>query len=106
MLYPPAVIAKQLLDLDTISNGRVCLGVGVGGEHPEEFLAVGMPIGTRGPRTDEAIDLLRRFWTSDEISFTGRFYDVERVRLGAERWPADRNFGVGLAIWGVTLCRG
>ena len=47
------------------------LGVGVGGEYPAEFEACGVPIGERGPRTDEAIPLLRRLWTGEPCRTTG-----------------------------------
>ena len=47
-LYPPAVVAKQIADLDRATGGRVTLGVGVGGEYPAEFEACGVPIGERG----------------------------------------------------------
>src|SRR5205814_3582755 len=33
-LYPPAIVAKQIADLDRATNGRVILGVGIGGEYP------------------------------------------------------------------------
>src|SRR5438034_5691046 len=59
-LYPPAIIAKQVADLDRASGGRVLLGIGVGGEYPQEFRACGVPLNERGPRTNEAIPLLRR----------------------------------------------
>ena len=48
-LYPPVLVAKQLADLDSRSGGRVSVGVGVGGEFPKEFEAVGVPISERGP---------------------------------------------------------
>src|SRR6059036_1678502 len=59
-LYEPAIVAKQIADLDNASGGRVTLGVGVGGEYPGEFRACAVPIAERGARTDEAIPLLRR----------------------------------------------
>ena len=80
-LYPPAIVAKQIADLDRATGGRVTLGVGIGGEYPAEFRACGIPIGERGPRTDEAIGLLRRFWTAESITHHGRFYPVEDVRI-------------------------
>jgi probable F420-dependent oxidoreductase len=80
-LYPPAIVAKQIADLDRYVGGRLVLGVGIGGEHPAEFRAVEVPHKERGPRTDEAIPLLRRFWTTEEISHHGRFYDIDQVRV-------------------------
>jgi probable F420-dependent oxidoreductase len=80
-LYAPAIVAKQIADLDRASAGRVVLGVGIGGEYPAEFRAVQVPIEERGPRTDEAIGLIRRLWTADEISHDGRFYAMEQVRI-------------------------
>ena len=50
-LYPPAIIAKQIADLDQATGGRISLGVGVGGEYPAEFRACGVPVRERGWRT-------------------------------------------------------
>ena len=36
-LYEPAIIAKQVADIDAATGGRVVLGVGIGGEYPAEF---------------------------------------------------------------------
>ena len=80
-LYPPAIIAKQIADLDNVSGGRVTLGVGIGGEYPGEFRACQVPVAERGPRTDEAIPLLRRLWTAESVTHTGRFYSMDDVRI-------------------------
>src|SRR5882672_7974224 len=53
-LYPPALLAKQLADLDRASGGRVVLGVGVGGEYQSDFAAVEVPVEERGSRADES----------------------------------------------------
>src|SRR5215471_12688705 len=66
-LYPPAIVAKQIADLDRATGGRVTLGVGVGGEYPDEFAACGVPIDERGARTDETIPLLRALWTGEPV---------------------------------------
>jgi probable F420-dependent oxidoreductase len=80
-LYPPAIVAKQVADLDRFTGGRVTLGVGVGGEYPEEFRACGVPLAERGARTDEAIGLIRRLWTGGRVTHAGRFYAMEDVRI-------------------------
>jgi len=80
-LYPPAIVAKQVADLDRVSGGRITLGVGVGGEYPQEFEACEVPIAERGARTNEAIPLLRRLWSGEEISHQGRFHTLSGVRI-------------------------
>jgi alkanesulfonate monooxygenase SsuD/methylene tetrahydromethanopterin reductase-like flavin-dependent oxidoreductase (luciferase family) len=80
-LYAPAIVAKQIADLDRATGGRVVLGVGVGGEYPGEFRVCQVPIEERGRRTDEAIELLRRLWTAEEITHSGRFYAMKNVKI-------------------------
>jgi probable F420-dependent oxidoreductase len=80
-LYHPVVVAKQLADLDAWSGGRVSVGVGVGGEFPEEFAAVGVPIAERGARTDEAIAVLRALWRGGPVTHHGRFFHLDDVEL-------------------------
>lgn len=80
-LYPPMLLAKMIAVLDEVSEGRFELGVGVGGEYPPEFEALGVPLSERGARTDEALELLKLLFTADRVSFEGRFNTVEGVSL-------------------------
>ncbi len=80
-LYPPALVAKQIADLDNTTGGRVVLGVGIGGEYPQEFRAVQVPVEERGRRTNEIIPLLRRLWTAEPITHDGRYYPMADVRI-------------------------
>jgi probable F420-dependent oxidoreductase len=80
-LYPPAIVAKQIADLDCATNGRITLGVGVGGEFPEEFRACQVPVNERGARADEAIGLLRRLWRGEEVSHNGHYYPMKDVTI-------------------------
>jgi probable F420-dependent oxidoreductase len=80
-LYHPVVVAKQLADLDAVSGGRVSVGVGVGGEFPHEFEAVGVPVKERGARTDEAMDLMRSLWQGGPVTHHGRFFDLDDIEL-------------------------
>lgn len=86
-LYHPVIVAKQLADLDSRSGGRVSVGVGVGGEFPAEFDAVGVPVGERGRRTDESIEILRSLWTGGPVSHDGRFHRFDDVELRPVRPP-------------------
>src|SRR4051812_5380503 len=61
---PAAVVAKGALTVAGVAGGRrVVLGVGPGGDVPEEFALTGADMGTRGRYTDEALDVIRRLWS-------------------------------------------
>lgn len=80
-LYPAALAAKLIATLDRVSGGRFDLGIGVGGEYPPEFEAVGVPVAERGKRTDEALELLEELFAGQPVSFNGRFSTVGGLRL-------------------------
>jgi probable F420-dependent oxidoreductase len=80
-LYPPALLAKQVASLDVVSNGRFHLGVGVGGEFAKEFEACGVPVQERGVRTDEALEVMQRLWTENDVTFDGRFTKLSGMTL-------------------------
>ncbi len=54
-LRQPAWAAKQLTTIDALAPGRLLLGVGVGGEFPHEFEAVGLSVKRRGRLLDDAL---------------------------------------------------
>ena len=80
-LYHPVMLAKQLADLDSHSGGRLTVGVGVGGEFPFEFEALGVKVSERGARTDESIPLLRALWSGEPVTHHGRFFDLDDITL-------------------------
>ena len=80
-LYPAALCAKLSAALDVASGGRFHLGVGVGGEMPSEFEACGVPVRERGARTNEALEIIQRLWTTDDVTFEGRFNTLSGVTL-------------------------
>jgi len=76
----PVLVAKQIATLDTLSGGRMRLGVGVGWQ-ASEYDALGEDFGNRGARMDEAIDLLRTCWGEAHIEFTGDFYQANAMAM-------------------------
>lgn len=63
----PLMVAKAVASIDLMSDGRMILGTAAGWLEAE-FDALGVPFTERGPRTDEAIEILRRMWTDDHIT--------------------------------------
>ncbi len=80
-LRHPTNTAKVTATLDHLCGGRLTLGVGVGGEFPPEFEACGVPVAERGPRTDEAIEVLRRLWSENGAEFHGKHFDFGPVSI-------------------------
>lgn len=95
--YPPPVAAKQLADIDRAARGRLVVGVGAGGEYQDDFAAAGVPIEERGERLDESIDLLRRFWTSEPVTYSGRHFCYSALRIHP---PPVRPAGPPIVITG------
>src|SRR6267378_3397007 len=90
----PLLVAKMLATIDRLSGGRVILGAGVGWLR-EEFEALGAPpFEARGAVTDEYLRLMRAAWTTDPVTFEGRYYSVRAVHALPK--PAQRR---GVPIW-------
>ena len=80
-LYPAALLAKLGAALDVASGGRYTMGVGVGGEFPNEFEACGVPVTQRGSRTDDALEVLNRVWSETDVSYNGRYTKLKNFSL-------------------------
>ncbi len=80
-LRHPVPVALQIAQIDQLSMGRLVLGVGIGGEDPHEFTSCGVDPRTRGARTNEAIQILRRLWREDNVSFAGRHFQLDGVTV-------------------------
>lgn len=78
----PVVLAKEMASLDRLSGGRFLPAVGLGAPNPVEHHAFGVARADRGPWFDEALTLLRRLWTEDEVTHDGGRFRVEGVSLG------------------------
>jgi probable F420-dependent oxidoreductase len=76
----PVLVAKQVSTLDTLSGGRVRLGVGVGWQE-SEYEALGEPFRTRGARMDEAIALMRAYWGEARVDFAGAHYRATAMAM-------------------------
>lgn len=74
------LLAKQAAEVDLLSGGRLRLGVGIGW-NPVEYEALGEDFGNRGRRSSEQIDVMRRLWTEQTVTFDGTFHRVTGAGL-------------------------
>jgi alkanesulfonate monooxygenase SsuD/methylene tetrahydromethanopterin reductase-like flavin-dependent oxidoreductase (luciferase family) len=79
------MLARQVSALHHLSNGRLTLGVSVGG-HPGEYKALGIDMSKRVIRLRENITVLRKLLAGDEVTYSGNYYELEEaiVRPGVE----------------------
>ena len=82
-LYHAVLLTKLATTVDVVSNGRLDFGIGISGQRETrvEFGAVGVPVETRGRRTNEMLAVMKRLWTEAHVSHHGEFFDFEDVTL-------------------------
>ncbi len=71
----PVYTAKEVSNLDYLSNGRIDLGIGIGWLR-EEFEALGVDWARRGARTDEYVQILKTLWCDKVSKFDGEFHTL------------------------------
>jgi probable F420-dependent oxidoreductase len=77
----PLQTARMAAVVDQLSGGRFILGVGVGWAR-QEFEALGIPFGQRGAIANEYLDVIRKCWTQDEVSYAGKWVSFQNVHTG------------------------
>jgi probable F420-dependent oxidoreductase len=96
-LRHPIEVARSVVTLDRLSNGRVTLGIGVGWLE-EEFDTVGRGFHDRGKRADAMIPLIRRLWSEDVIEEHNEFFSFGPVKFQ----PKPRQGSIPIEVGGVT----
>lgn len=70
-LRQPVWTAKQLATVSALAPDRLLLGVGIGGENPAEFEAVGVPVAERGRRLDESLEIVTALLRGEAVDHPG-----------------------------------
>jgi probable F420-dependent oxidoreductase len=82
-----ALVAKQAAELDLLTGGRLRLGVGVG-RNWMEYEALNEDFSNRGARIEEQVEVLRRLWTEELVTFDGDWHHLDR--MGLNPMPVQR----------------
>ncbi|MBV8773655.1 MAG: LLM class F420-dependent oxidoreductase [Deltaproteobacteria bacterium] len=97
--HNPLVLAKVIASVDSLSRGRVALGVGIGWS-AEEFAALGIPFEGRAQRTCEYLEAMRQLWKEPKASFAGEYVRFDGARCNPK--PAQSS-GVPIIFGGESL---
>ncbi|HJO69561.1 MAG TPA: LLM class F420-dependent oxidoreductase [Rhodospirillales bacterium] len=81
------LVAKQASAVDVLSGGRFRLGVGVGWNEPE-FEALGENFHNRGRRSEEQIEVLRKLFAEELVTFEGKWHRI--TDAGLNPMPVQR----------------
>ena len=76
----PVRIAEEFAMVDILSGGRLDFGIGRGYQ-PKEFRGLGISMEKTRERFDEVVEVVRRAWTDDRVTFEGEFYQVRDLRV-------------------------
>jgi len=102
----PWKVARETLSLDHLSNGRLILGIGAGGDWFAELTTFGLPVNDilRAEQLDEGLAILTRLLSGEEAAHQGKHYTLKPIRFLpapiqkripiwiAATWPRPRPF--------------
>jgi probable F420-dependent oxidoreductase len=94
-LRDPVLTAKQCATIDVLSNGRLLPAFGIGSPQAPEWKALAIDTSTRGRRTDEGLEIVRRLWVEDSVDFDGVHYRLSGATISPKPVQADLPMWIG-----------
>jgi probable F420-dependent oxidoreductase len=76
----PVDLAKSLSSIDVLSGGRLLVGVGLGAS-TRHYPAYGLVADARVARFRENLEIIKRLWTEDRVTFQGRFSQLDNIPM-------------------------
>ena len=92
-LRDPVLLAKQCATVDVLSQGRLLPAFGIGSPLAPEWTALHLDTRTRGQRTDEGLEILRRLWSEERVDFEGKHFRLSGASIAPK--PLQKN----LPMW-------
>jgi probable F420-dependent oxidoreductase len=96
------LVAKQAAEVDVLSCGRLRLGVGLGW-NAVEYEALGEDFSTRGKRCEEQVELMRKLWTEQTVTYHGTYHRVTGAGLAPP--PVQQPIPVWFGASSPRACR-
>ena len=80
-LRDPLQTAKQCATIDYLSGGRLLPAFGLGSNRSRDFIASGTSTKARGQKMNEALEIMNRLWTGEEVTFEGKHYQYDKASI-------------------------
>ena len=94
-LRDPVLVAKQCATIDVLSQGRLLPAFGIGSPRAPEWAALHVDTRTRGRKTDEGLEIVRRLWQEDCVDFTGEHYHLTGATIAPKPVQPDLPMWIG-----------
>ena len=94
-LRDPVLVAKQCATIDVLSKGRLLPAFGIGSPRAPEWAALHVDTRTRGRKTDEGLEIVRRLWREDSVDFKGEHYRLSGATISPKPVQADLPMWIG-----------
>jgi probable F420-dependent oxidoreductase len=91
----PVLLAKQCATIDMLSDGRLLPAFGIGSPLAPEWQALDMDTKTRGRKTDECLEIIRRLWREESVDFSGAFYKLKGATIAPKPVQPDLPMWIG-----------
>ena len=110
----PWKLARETVTLDLLSEGRLILGIGLGGSSENSLMNEETNPRIMAKMADEQLEILHGLWSGEEFSYHGKYYKIDEVRFlprpvqnpriklwGAGTWPKKGPFRRAAKLDGV-----
>jgi probable F420-dependent oxidoreductase len=89
------LVARQCATIDFLSNGRLLPAFGIGSPLGPEWKTLNLDTTTRGRKTDEGLEVIRRLWSEDKVDFDGVHYHLSGASLSPKPVQPDLPMWIG-----------
>ncbi|HEX6440614.1 MAG TPA: LLM class flavin-dependent oxidoreductase [Stellaceae bacterium] len=89
------LVARQCATIDFLSNGRLLPAFGIGSPLGPEWTALNLDTKTRGRKTDEGLEVIRRLWSEDKVDFDGVHYRLSGASIAPKPVQPDLPMWIG-----------
>ena len=89
------LVARQCATIDYLSNGRLLPAFGIGSPLGPEWTTLNLDTKTRGRKTDEGLEVIRRLWSEDKVDFDGVHYHLSGASIAPKPVQPDLPMWIG-----------